>query len=303
MVLLELPDALRENILRFSSVHSPDRLSLACTCRQLLQEVEAFSKKELDRITREHNVDDDWRYRAGMQAVATGQQEYIPSSVSQRRMLRSAYQTHINSLGTDPSQEWTGVLSLAMHPDGKRMLSGGHGRAGDSTILRLWDVETKRCIRSFIGHSCYAGTVSFSAGYAVSQAWEEENIRIWDLSNGACRHSVEVELGIGKHAASNEEVFVPNLKDDCGLVPNLREEDGLIIDVINIDTGVIRSSSPQAWCMSYRTVELHLCGNILLAAVLAFDDEEDEEEEAAEAGIYILDRSSLEFPRIEKLCC
>jgi hypothetical protein len=75
MVLLELPDALRENILRFSSVHSPDHLSLACTCRQLLQEVEAFSTKELDRITREHNVDADWLYRAGMQAVARGQQQ------------------------------------------------------------------------------------------------------------------------------------------------------------------------------------------------------------------------------------
>jgi hypothetical protein len=128
MMLLELPDALRENIMRFSSVHSPDFLSLACTCRQLLQEVEAFSKKELDRITREHNVDDDWLYRAGMQAGATGQQQdgwYIPSSVSQRRMLRSAYRIHIYSLGTDPSQEWTGVIGLAMHPDGKRMLSGG----------------------------------------------------------------------------------------------------------------------------------------------------------------------------------
>jgi hypothetical protein len=89
-MLLELPDSLRENILRFSSVHSPDHLSLACTWRQLLQEVEAFSTKELDRITREHNVDADWLYRAGMQAVATGQQQagwFIPSSISQRVCL------------------------------------------------------------------------------------------------------------------------------------------------------------------------------------------------------------------------
>jgi hypothetical protein len=74
-MLLELPDALRENILRFSSIHAPDHLALACTCRQLLQEVETFSKKELDRIKREHDVDDDWLYRAGMQAVAIGQQQ------------------------------------------------------------------------------------------------------------------------------------------------------------------------------------------------------------------------------------
>jgi hypothetical protein len=74
-MLLELPDALRENILRFLSVHSPDHLSLACSCGQLLQEVEAFSKKELGRITREHDVDDDWLYRAGMQSVVAGQQK------------------------------------------------------------------------------------------------------------------------------------------------------------------------------------------------------------------------------------
>jgi WD40 repeat protein len=183
---LEL-DALRENILRFLSVHSSDHLSLTCTCRQLLQEVEIFSQKELDRITREHNVDDDWLYRAGMQAVLAGQQGagwYIPSSVSQRRMLRSAYQTHIYSLGTDPSQAWTGVLDLAMHPDGKRILSGGHWSDGGS-VVRLWDIQAKRCIRSFVVHSSYVDAVSFSAGCAISQAWEESNLRIWDLSRHA----------------------------------------------------------------------------------------------------------------------
>jgi hypothetical protein len=290
-MLLELPDALRENILRFtSSVHSPDHLLLACTCRQLLQEVEAFSTKELDRIAREHSVDADWLYRAGMQAVATGQQQdgwYIPSSVSQRRMLRSAYRTHIYSLGTDPSQEWTGVLSLAMHPDGKRMLSGAQGRRS-STIFRVWDVEAKRCIRSFVGHSHFTDKVSFSAGYAVSQAWEDRNLRVWDLSNGTCRHSIEINLSIGKHAASNEEVFIPNIGG----------EDGFIIDAMNIHTGVIRRSPCHAWCVVDRVVELHLCGDFLLAAVTHYAgnyDEEQVEEAGRKAGMYIVDRSSLEL--------
>jgi WD40 repeat protein len=136
---------------------------------------------------------------------------------------------HICSLGSDPSQEWTGVISLAMHPDGKRILSGAQGRREGSTILRLWDVEAKRCIRSFVGHSRYADTVCFSAGCAVSQAWEENDLRIWDLT---CRYSIEINLGAGKHAASNEEVFMPNLGG----------EDGVIIDAMNIHTGIIRSS-------------------------------------------------------------
>lgn len=87
--------------------------------------------------------------------------------------------------------------------------------------------------------------------------WEENNLRIWDLSYGTCRHSVEVELGIGKHAASNEEVFVPN---------NDANEDG-VINAINIHTGVIRCIPRQAWCTSNVTVELSLSGNLLLAVI------------------------------------
>jgi hypothetical protein len=71
------------------------------------------------------------------------------------------------------------------------------------------------------------------------------------------------------------------------------------IDVINVHTGVIRSSLRQAWCLGDRAVELHLCGNFLLAAVPHdaddYDDEKEDEKAARKAGIYILDRSSLEL--------
>jgi hypothetical protein len=46
------------------------------------------------------------------------------------------------------------------------------------------------------------------------------------------------------------------------------------------------------WMM---TVELHLCGNFLVAAVPQEPDYEDEEDEETQKGIYILDRSSLEL--------
>jgi hypothetical protein len=255
-----------------------------------LQEVEAFSKKELDRIAREHAVDDDWLYRTGMQAVVAGQQKagwYIPSSVSQRRMLRSAYRTHIYSFGTDPSQECTGVLDLAMHSDGNRMLSKGRGDKG----LRLWDVQAKCCIRSFVGE-IGVDTVCFSAGCATSQMWDDDNqtsLQIWDLNSGTCRYSIEVELGFGKHIASNDEVFVPNVGDEDGA-----------IDAINIHTGGIRSSSRQTWCTENVPVELHLCGDFLLVAVPIYTsiyhgDEECERDSVRKAGIYIFDRSSLEL--------
>jgi hypothetical protein len=134
----------------------------------------------------------------------------------------------------------------------------------------------------------------FSAGSAISLSWEDEenNLRIWDLSNGTCRHSIEVDSGLNKHAASNEEVFVPNFG----------EEDGTI-DAINIHTGVIRSIPRLAWIAEDGIVnKLHLCGDFLLAAVPIFaltcEDEADEtykEEAIRRAGFYIFDRSSLEL--------
>jgi hypothetical protein len=139
MALLELPDAIRGNILSFLSVLSPEYLSLACSCRHHFQEVETLSNKELDRILtggEHHTVDDDWMYRAAMQAVAAAPHRAgWELSVSQRRMLRTAYRMHIYSLGTDPSQACTDVLDLAMHPDGKRLLSHDCSPLGFVPIL------------------------------------------------------------------------------------------------------------------------------------------------------------------------
>jgi WD40 repeat protein len=287
IMMLQLPEALRKNILRFLPVHSSDHLSLAFTCRQLLQDVKAFSKNELDRITREHDVNDDWIYRDGMQAVVAGQHVarwLIPPSVSQRRMLWSAYRTHIYSLGTDPSQEWTGVLDLAMHPNGERLPSGGHGHEFGSTSVRLWDVRAKRCIRSFVGHRGSVNNVYFCAGNAATDSWEgEDDFRFWDLDNGTCQHSFEMKLGPGTLAAYNEEVFAP--------YPG--EENGAII-AIGIDGEDFRSNlCRRSWCTDNMAgVHLYLCGDFLLAAVPCGDYDDEGVRELA--GIYLLDRSSLE---------
>jgi hypothetical protein len=285
-MLLELPDALRESIFGFLSVHSPDHLSLACTCTQLLQQVETFSKKEIGRITREHNVDDDWLYRAGMQAGATGPQEdwsYIHLPVSQRRLLRAAYRTRTYSFGTDPPLALWKVDDLAMHPDGERLLIGGMSKtAGEwntTPDVRLWDVEAKHCTRIFEGHfGEYADAVYFSDGCAISQSYIESTLFTWNLSDGTRRDPTEVSVVEGKHALSNEEMFVPNRGVPGG---------NGVINAINIHTGVIRSSPPQAWYTGNMCgVEVHLCGDFLLAAALF---------EEGGAGIYIFDRSSLEL--------
>jgi hypothetical protein len=103
----------------------------------------------------------------------------------------------------------------------------------------------------------------------------------WDMPT--LLYSVTFDVNAGKHAASIEEEFVPNLGEAGG---------NGAIDAINIHTGVIRSSPRQAWCTVDTRVELHLCGDFLFAAALLGPDELDEE---GKAGIYIFYRSSLEL--------
>ena len=71
------------------------------------------------------------------------------------------------------------VRSVAFSPDGKLALSGS-----DDNTLRLWDVDSGRCIRVLEGHSDSVFSVAFnSAGnLALSGAFNGVG-RVWDLSD------------------------------------------------------------------------------------------------------------------------
>src|ERR1700677_2868150 len=51
----------------------------------------------------------------------------------------------------------SGVSSVAVSPDGRRVLTGG-----DDRITRLWDVETGKELQRFEGHSNWVDAVAFS---------------------------------------------------------------------------------------------------------------------------------------------
>jgi WD40 repeat protein len=71
---------------------------------------------------------------------------------------------------------------VALSPDAKRAVSG----AEDKT-LRLWDVETGRCLKVFEGHSAGVWSVALSPDRkrAVSGA-EDKTLRLWDVETGRC---------------------------------------------------------------------------------------------------------------------
>jgi WD40 repeat protein/beta-lactamase regulating signal transducer with metallopeptidase domain len=83
------------------------------------------------------------------------------------------------------------VNSLAVAPDGKRVLSCGSWPQGDST-LRLWDLDTGKAVRTFAGNGtarlqCAAfspdGKFAFAGG-SDGRIWQ------WDADNGKLLHQI-----------------------------------------------------------------------------------------------------------------
>jgi WD40 repeat protein len=70
------------------------------------------------------------------------------------------------------------IRAHAFTPDGKRILSG----ANDNTV-RLWDVETGRCLRVLDGHTHDIYGVAWSADQRHALSGDQSGgIRVWDPS-------------------------------------------------------------------------------------------------------------------------
>ncbi len=98
-----------------------------------------------------------------------------------RRSLQSAWldrvlEGHKNS-----------VESACFSPDGRLALSG----STDETI-RLWDLQTGKCLRTLEGHEGFVNSVCFSPDgrLALSGSWDK-TLRLWNLQTGRCLRTLE----------------------------------------------------------------------------------------------------------------
>jgi WD40 repeat protein len=74
------------------------------------------------------------------------------------------------------------VRSVALSADGRLLLSGRL----DNT-LRLWELATGRCVRTFEGHTAGVFAVAWSADarWALSGSWDK-TLRLWEIATGRC---------------------------------------------------------------------------------------------------------------------
>jgi WD40 repeat protein len=80
------------------------------------------------------------------------------------------------------------VYDIALSPDGKTLASA----SADNTV-RLWDVSTGECLKTFTGHTNQVCAIAFSLlsrnspyqGLLASGGYDQ-TVKLWDVSTGSC---------------------------------------------------------------------------------------------------------------------
>jgi WD40 repeat protein/formylglycine-generating enzyme required for sulfatase activity len=84
-----------------------------------------------------------------------------------------------------------GVNAVCLGSDGRRALS-----ASSDGTLRLWELESGRCVRTFEGHTGAVQSIGWSLGgrYALSGG-VDGTVRLWEVSSGRCLRTFEGHAG------------------------------------------------------------------------------------------------------------
>jgi WD40 repeat protein len=129
---------------------------------------------------------------AGFGPVGLAADSSIGSGVDRILLLRHQSQRRDYSLHPALLRTLEGhtnyVESVSVTPDGKRAVSAG---MYDKT-LRVWDLESGRCLRTLEGPTSGVESVSVTPdGKRVVSAGSDGTLRVWDLESGRCLRTLE----------------------------------------------------------------------------------------------------------------
>jgi WD40 repeat protein len=107
--------------------------------------------------------------------------------------------------GAQIGEEWqdrkNGVWSMAMSPNGKTIATGSG--SGDNNTVVLWDVETRKVISKWTGHTDLVCALCWSADgeRVVSGSWDG-TARVWDVNTGKTILKIKT-----RHKWASSDVF------------------------------------------------------------------------------------------------
>ncbi|KAK3143839.1 hypothetical protein QOZ80_4AG0305630 [Eleusine coracana subsp. coracana] len=84
------------------------------------------------------------------------------------------------------------ITALALSPDSRHLFAAGHSR-----LVRVWDIASRACIRSWKGHdgpimamACHA------SGGLLATAGADKKVCVWDVDGGFCTHFFRGHTGV-----------------------------------------------------------------------------------------------------------
>lgn len=135
-----------------------------------------------------------------------------PNSGTATKPPQTFPEPEISSTGPMGQKGGLGVSDAAFSPDGKLLLVGYHdGFHASATYwksLALFDVQTGKAVRSWIGHQRQIKRVYFLPhGKQMFTIDTERNAKLWDVASG-----LEIPTGINEPGGVNEVAFSPDGK-------------------------------------------------------------------------------------------
>ncbi|KAL5802889.1 hypothetical protein ACOSQ4_031194 [Xanthoceras sorbifolium] len=84
------------------------------------------------------------------------------------------------------------ITALALSPNDNLLFSSGHSRQ-----IRVWDLSTLKCLRSWKGHDGpVIGMACHASGGLLATAGADRKVLVWDVDGGFCTHFFKGHKGV-----------------------------------------------------------------------------------------------------------
>ncbi|XVE62302.1 hypothetical protein DITRI_Ditri06bG0107400 [Diplodiscus trichospermus] len=84
------------------------------------------------------------------------------------------------------------ITALAISPNDKLLFSAGHSRQ-----IKVWDLDTFKCLRSWKGHEGpVMGMACHASGGLLATAGADRKVLVWDVDGGFCTHYFKGHKGV-----------------------------------------------------------------------------------------------------------